>query len=263
MRALLGAREAGERPPLLLVHGSAASAEGWGGQLTGLRDRFHVIAVDRRGTGRSPLTPEVGAYSVAEHAQDLADLIVQRGLPTPVVCGSSFGAVITLHLARTRPELVRGVVLAEPPLPPQDRWPKVMEDFLADFRRTLAEADGPAVARLFLRTVVGEEDFENMPPAWRARSEALWPQIRMDVEALAAYPPELGALKGLRVPALMLGGSRSTGFYVFTLERLRMLLPESARLTLDGAGHMMHLDRPEAFNRAVTAFAERFIAPGA
>ena len=262
MRPLIEAREAGSGPPLVLVHGSAASADGWAHQLRGLKDNFRMYAVDRRGTGRSPHAEAVSAYSVAEHAEDLAAFIEGRGLAPTVACGSSFGAVVVLHVARTRPELLRGMVLAEPPLAPQQRLPKVLETFLADFRRALEQEGGPAAARLFLRAVVGEEDFEAMPPAWRARAEALWPQVRLDVEALAAYPPALDALKGLKVPALMLGGSRSKGYYIFTLERLRMLLPVSARLTLDGAGHMMHLDRPEAFNRAVIAFAERFIGSG-
>jgi pimeloyl-ACP methyl ester carboxylesterase len=262
MRPPLGAREVGQGPPMLLVHGSAASADGWAPQLRGLQDRFQLFAVDRRGTGRSPLEPGVDAYSVAEHAEDLAEFIQARGLPPPVLCGSSFGAVVALHLARTRPELVRGMVLAEPPLSPQATLPKQMVEFLAEFRRTLAEEGGPAGVRLFLRTVVGEADFEAMPAAWRSRAEGLWEAVRRDVEALAGYDPALSGLRGLRVPALMLGGGRSQGYYVFTLERLRMLLPVSARLTLDGAGHMMHLDQPEAFNRAVTAFAERFIGPG-
>lgn len=257
-------RSVGKGPGLLLVHGSAANADGWGQQTRGLKDSFRITTVDRLGSERSPLAEGATTCSVAEQAEALAELIEAKVQAPALVCGSSFGAVCVLHLARTRPELVRGIVLCEPPMAAQDDLPALVADFLNDFERCYADEGGPAAARYFLRTVLGTRDFEAMPKAWKARAEAMAPQIRLDVHALAEYRPDYKSLRQVNVPAMMLGGERSEGYFIFTLERLRMVLPNSARLTLKEAGHMMHLDQPEAFNRALRAFSDHFIgAPGA
>lgn len=252
-------RHVGAGPAMVLVHGSAANADGWVHQLRGLSDRYRVSTLDRRGTARSPLPEGAEAWSVPEHAADLARVLEAEVEGPAVVCGSSFGAACVLELAKARPELLRGVVLCEPPLPPMDSMPAVVEAFAEDFERRYEGEGGPAAARFFLETVLGPEDFARLPRVWLERAEAQAPQIRLDVAALAAYRPGYGTLRGVRVPALMVGGDRSKGYFSTTLEVLRASLPTSARLTLADAGHMMHLDQPEAFNRTLAAFESRFI----
>jgi len=150
---------------VLLVHGSAADHTTWTIQLASpLRDHFGLIAYDR------PIRD-----SVAAHAADAASLIAGRAL----VVGSSFGAVIALELVRTRPELVAGAVLIEPPIAAADR-PAATAQFLADFDRVAAERGGPAAGEFFLRTVLGDDTFERMPRAFQDRAMGKWAEIRAD-----------------------------------------------------------------------------------
>lgn len=253
-------RSVGQGRPLVLVHGSAANADGWGQQTRALKDGLHILCVERLGLPRSALPQGTTECSVATQAEALAELVEQHIQEPTVFCGSSFGAVCVLHLARTRPELVSGMILCEPPLPPQDDLPPVVAAFIDDFEARYHSEGGASAARFFLSTVLGQRDFEAMPKTWRERAESMAEAIRMDVHALRDYQPDFESLRGLEVPALMLGGARSEAYFVYTLERLRMVLPNSARLTLQDAGHMMHLDQPEAFNRAVRAFVDHFIA---
>ncbi|MEO8693401.1 MAG: alpha/beta fold hydrolase [Acidimicrobiales bacterium] len=49
----------GEGPALLLIPGLGDPVEAWQFQLADLADRYHVIAYDNRGVGRSPLPDHV------------------------------------------------------------------------------------------------------------------------------------------------------------------------------------------------------------
>src|SRR5450432_1349470 len=118
----------GTGPALILVHGSATDHTAWALQLSSpLRDRFELVAVDRSRT----------ATTVEDHAHPLAEL--GRG----IYVGSSFGAVCVLELARTRPELVAGMVLIEPPMAASDDV-IAGAGFFAEFERRIATDGGPS-----------------------------------------------------------------------------------------------------------------------
>jgi len=247
---------AGEGPSLLLVHGSATVAAGWGGQIAGLSRYFKILAYDRRGAPQSPLPPGANFWSVEQHAQD-AEALIEAHLPGPVLAvGSSFGAVVVLALARRIPTRLAGMVLCEPPLPSSDALPSVPTDYLQQMRRTATESGEEAAAAFFLQTVLGPEVYRAMPPAWRKRSLALHRAIFLDSEALAAHRVDYATLDQVRVPTLLCGGGRSGPYFEPTLEALGRRLPRAERVTFPEAGHMMHVDALSAFNSEVLRFSK-------
>lgn len=244
----------GMGPPLLLVHGSAADAATWTIQLSSLSARFRMLAPHRRGTPGSPLEIAGALFRVEEHAAEMARVIDDHAGEPVLGCGSSFGAVVLLELARRRPDLLRGMVLCEPPLPPSDQVPAVPSGLGCALDRIIATEGGPAAGAYFLRLVLGEEAFSRMPQSWRQRACALWQQIRLDTAALAHYRVGYDSLAQLEVPALLLGGARSGPWYRPTLEALALALPHAELRMLRGASHMMHADAHRAFNDALIEF---------
>jgi pimeloyl-ACP methyl ester carboxylesterase len=100
-------------PPLVFIHGWCCDRSYFAPQVDHFSASHRVVAVDQRGHGKSAPAPD-GDYSVAAFAADAAELIEDLGLDRPVVVGHSLGGVVSLALAASRPELVRGAVLVDP-----------------------------------------------------------------------------------------------------------------------------------------------------
>ena len=102
----------GEGEPLLLLHGLAGSTRNWVELLPELLKRYRVLAVDLPGHAGSGRLPR-GA-STSDFAAVAAAVLEAEAPDTALVAGHSFGGLVALRLARSRPELVRGLLLVSP-----------------------------------------------------------------------------------------------------------------------------------------------------
>lgn len=103
-------REYGEGDPLLLIMGLSANVDWWDPTFLGLlAERYHVVAFDNRGAGRSS-KPE-GPYTIPQMAADAAGLMDRLGWPSAHVLGMSMGGMIAQELTLMYPERVRKLVL--------------------------------------------------------------------------------------------------------------------------------------------------------
>ncbi|WP_377293746.1 alpha/beta fold hydrolase [Rhizobium sp. SG2393] len=103
---------AGEGPVVVFQHGLCGDC-GQTSEAFPADAGWRRVTVEARGHGRSE-AGDVGRFSIATFAADVAAVIEERiGAPV-VVGGISMGAAIALHLAVHRPDLVRGLVLARP-----------------------------------------------------------------------------------------------------------------------------------------------------
>jgi esterase len=105
---------ADDAPPVLLLHGITASVRTWGWLVPDLIDRYRVIRLDFRGHGRSARAP--GQYDLPGYVSDAAATIRQVAGGSCAVVGHSLGGGTAAALAQLHPELVRGLVLEDPPL---------------------------------------------------------------------------------------------------------------------------------------------------
>jgi pimeloyl-ACP methyl ester carboxylesterase len=102
----------GGGPTLVLLPGLTANAHAFDGLiLAGLGSRFRVLALDLRGRGLSD--KPVTGYSMPEHAADVIALLDELGVGRAVMCGHSFGGLLTLYLAARHPERVNKLVIID------------------------------------------------------------------------------------------------------------------------------------------------------
>lgn len=95
---------------VMLLHGWTCDSNDWIGQLPLFESRYHVVAPDLRGHGRSEVMPS-GAYAPDDYVADIEALISTRYPGQQfIIVGHSMGGQIAARLAARRPDLVSAVI---------------------------------------------------------------------------------------------------------------------------------------------------------
>src|SRR5262249_58391081 len=110
----------GDGPPLVCVHGLGGSALNWTAVGAGLAAHHHVLALDLRGFGQTPL----GSATRLRDNVRLLDLFLRQvvGRPATLV-GNSMGGLLSVWQAAEHPDTVCNLVLVDPALPWGRRGP--------------------------------------------------------------------------------------------------------------------------------------------
>ena len=101
-----------DKPPLVLVHGGRDHARSWDWVAEGLRDTWHVVAMDHRGHGDSEWVSD-GNYSSGDMVYDLAQFVHQLDVGPVTIVAHSMGGNVGLRYAGTFPDMVRKIVAIE------------------------------------------------------------------------------------------------------------------------------------------------------
>jgi len=112
--------EAGEGPPVVMVHGFPESWYSWRHQIKALADAgYRAMAIDVRGYGRSACPSAIDAYAMTALVGDVIEVINSTGDAPAVVIGHDWGAPIAWNTALLRPERVRAVAGLSVPYSPR------------------------------------------------------------------------------------------------------------------------------------------------
>lgn len=250
--------EAGRGEPLLVLPGFASDAASFARVAPALGERFRVRIAQPRGIGAFP-APAGSRHSVAEAAADAAALTEECGAH---VIGVSLGAAVALELALARPERVRSLVLVTPVMAPRPRLVAV----LAAWARLAAESTPEAAAAallpwLFSEGALAQRDVHAR--ALRGLADSLARLGPAGCAALAATaaalpnwsPPTPEALRAVGAPTLVIeaGEDLLTG----SASALASAIPGATHVRIDGAGHALLLEAPDAALAAIDAHRQR------
>lgn len=258
--------EAGSGDPLIFVHGSLGSFDSWRDQIAAFARHFRVISYSRRFHPPNRPVADGAGYALERHADDLIRLIEGLRLERVHLVGSSYGASTALLVALQRPELVRSLVLGEPPLLPWlSRSPagdSLRREFqtlvLVPTRAAFARGDSVGALRRFIDGVNGTPGrFATLPAA--ARNELLRSAFEMRLEMRAdpdAYMPALSCrdVGGIMSPVLLVTGAESPRLFHVITDELERCLATEVRVRVPGAGHAIHAANPAFYNSVVLGF---------
>jgi pimeloyl-ACP methyl ester carboxylesterase len=251
--AIVAYTDAGEGPPVLLVHGSASSRRLWRALIERLAPRYRVIAPDLIGYGES------SAWHAGARATDL-DVVnaFARAVGEPLhLVGHSYGGALALRAARELGSRLASLTLIEPAafdlLDPRGDAPARAEIEAVAGRHVELIADGEieACAAHFMGYWIGADAWAAMPAETRARIVPTMPKIAAEFRMLFRSPEALGAYRRLRVPTLLVRGTRTTLAAHGVVERLAATLPQCDLVEIPGAGHMAPLSHADAVNAAI------------
>lgn len=219
-----------------------------------------LLAVDLRGHGESGWAP--GTYSLNHYVADVVRFCEQVVGQPAVLVGHSLGAAIAMTVAQRRPDLVKALLLEDPPLAPSEQ--------LTDHPlRQIFAAERDVIAQMRDRDAPAEEyaDILVMAPAMNRAGSSLADVLgdagtRAQAWALAHVDPltldavlDGSALDGVRpdapiaCPVLLLRADPDllTAFRDEDEEALRAANPHIEVTTVGGASHLIHDEKPDRF----------------
>ena len=110
--------EAGEGPPVVLLHGFPDFWYSWRFQIPALAGAgFRVIAPDMRGYNLSSRPQDVSSYATGKLAADVRDLIAERGAERAFLAGHDWGAAVAWIAAMRHPEAIGRLAILNVPHP--------------------------------------------------------------------------------------------------------------------------------------------------
>ncbi|WP_062377489.1 alpha/beta fold hydrolase [Demequina pelophila] len=252
-------------PTLLLLHGITDGGAVWTRVADALADRFDIVMPDARGHGASArlaADPTVEAL-----VEDAAAIVEALDLGPVLVWGHSMGAETAARLAAARPDLVRGLILEDPPFaaePADDASGATTDDphlrafiELLSSVREMSDQERLAMARR-----------EN--PGWHEDELAPWAQTKaqLDHRALALLDGGLGrawraALEGIECTTLLVTGDPERGAIVTpeVASEAATVLRHGQVRHIAGAGHSIHRDRFADALAAAAGLLDRIVPP--
>jgi len=246
-------------PPLVFLHGIGGAARAWRRQISDFGHDYRAVAWDMPGYGSSA---PLATVTIATLADALQDFLIAIGASKPILVGHSIGGMIVQEwLVRDPIAASAAVVLAQtsPAFGKADGdWQKsFIEARLGPLSRgeTMASLAPGLVAEL-----VGENpDADGMALARDCMASVPEASYRASTMALLGFDRR-HALKDIKVPTLVLSGSRDRNAPAPMMAKMASYIPRATYVELDGAGHLVNLERPNAFNSAVKQFLAANIA---
>ena len=248
---ILHAIQAGEGPPVVLLHGLFGAARNFGMIQRGLASRYRTIALDMRNHGESPHAADMRYPTQAE---DVRDTLRSLGVETAAVIGHSMGGKAAMALALRWPEQVGRLLVADiAPVIYQHGNTSIAQAMQAipltqALTRQQADAGlADAVPRPDVRAFLLQNLRLGASPHWRIglrEIAAAIPDLEGWVDLPSAYPGT----------SLFVTGGNSD--YVLPEHRpiIRRLFPAARFIAVKNAGHWVHADNPAGFLSVVEAF---------
>lgn len=259
-------REAGKGQPVVMIPGWSQTAAQFKHQLSGLSDKYRVIAIDMRGHGESD-KPAYG-YRIHRLSADVHEFLAAKGLRNVVLAGHSMGCSVIwgywelyggdrlskLVLIDQMPMITANPIWAEQEK--TDAGAILDKNSLYDVTNSLAGADGVKTTEGFITGMFTKA---------YSRDEVNW-AIQQNLKFPRPYAARLlydhatndwrDVLPRINVPTLIVGGKtslvgwKSQQWMGTQIKGSRVEIFEEA----EGGNHFMFMENPEKFNRIVREF---------
>ena len=245
--------DAGSGPVVVLLHGYPFNRTLWRDQVTVLQENYRVIVPDLRGHGASAIMP--GPATMEQMAGDIAGLLDNLNIERATIGGLSMGGYVALAFYRLFPFRVLSLILAA--------------------TRAQADNDEAKQNREVQAAKARNEGMEGiadalLPKLLTAETVAKRPEIVKHLRGMMASTNPEGAaaallgmatrqdqtsfLSEIAAPTLLLVGSEDAITPPVDAELMHREIKGSRLEIIEGAGHVVNLEKREEFNAAIGRF---------
>jgi pimeloyl-ACP methyl ester carboxylesterase len=243
---------AGDGPVLVLLHGGAVDSRAWDDQFHVFAEHYKTVRYDLRGAGKSA-RPE----KPFSNSEDLYALLRFLKIDRAYLMGISRGGGIAYDFTLEHPEMVGALILVSSNLSNGPAAYSEMFERATEAGRLHGAAAAAQVwgndpyqgpVRDEARPRVLEILEENLPRFRRFDGAPVVQQLS------SSEIPRKERLSEIRVPAFVISGERDNADARANYEAWAKGIPRAKKLVVDDAAHLVNIDQPEIFNRAVLDF---------
>ena len=236
---------------LLVANSLMANGSMWNWNVPALADRYRVLRYDKRGHGKSGVTP--GPYSIAQLADDAVGLLDALKIEKVHFMGLSIGGMIGQQLGARYPERILSLSLCNTAseMPPRSLW----EDRFNTARsQGLAGLVDGTIGRWFTAPFVerAPKDIEKVRQMILATNVEGYIGCGSAVRDMA----QSTMLLKIKAPTLVLSGRHDPACTVDQGIVLNRLIDGSQMVIIEDAAHLSNIEQPARFNQAVREFID-------
>jgi Beta-lactamase class C and other penicillin binding proteins len=253
--------ESGKGEPLIFIHGHSLDNTMWDIQFREFAQKYRVIRYDARGYGQSSMPDESKQFM---HVEDLIRLMDQLKIKKAHIIGLSMGGFIALDCIALHQDRLLSATLASGNIfsvnGPDTPWttPEI-EKRNKEIAELKSRGIDPFKREWFnaLMNSSGSQKERMRAPLWKMiyEWEAWQPLHREPRLVLGNSVIDILKKETIKVPVLILEGKSPNNHYKEHLQVLD-LIPSAKLQFIEDAGHMMNMERPEEFNKAVWQFLD-------
>jgi pimeloyl-ACP methyl ester carboxylesterase len=253
----LKVERAGSGPALVLLHAAVGDLRLWDPQFEEFARRYDVVRFDFSGFGSSPVP--TGPYSfLGDLRAVMDDLEIERA----ALVGESMGAHVALEAALAMPERVGAVVAAAPVRSPGE-GSQEMREFSAAEDEAVDRGDLEGATQLNLTTWLDgpTRGPEAIDADLRARVFGMqltafknWQAADPDLPYEKLDPPLEDRLGDIAAPVLAIWPTLDMPDAKTSTEWIVATVPGARRAVIEGAAHIVNMEKPDEFNRVVLEF---------
>jgi pimeloyl-ACP methyl ester carboxylesterase len=235
--------QGGVQAPIVFVHGDFADGmESWGSVATAIGGRARSIVVDRPGFYPEDVGDE--AFTIAGDADYLLSALAEMGLSSFHLVGHSYGGLVAVEIAATRPTLVRSLHLLEPPwlaLLPDDPPVRELDEQVRAIQLAHRDGEDTTTTEAFFTAMGAGHTVERLrgTPEWDRLSSHASRFAR--TEPANTYPPTRLDQLDDKIPVALYTGGRSHPGLRSIVAALGNRIGRAQLVDVPGAGHAVQM----------------------
>lgn len=264
-------------PDIVFLHATGFNARTYRALLAPLGERFQVWALDARGHGRTTLPAHTFGYASWQRHRDDLIAVLQKYCTAPVtLAGHSMGATVSLLAAGKRNDLIAGLALLEPVILPASAYaftelpgaPLIQRmtfplavgaarrrDKFASREEAAAALTGRGVFKTFPPEIVADYVADGLIEDGQGGFRlACRPKYEAATFCAQRHDP-WGALRRVTDPLVLLRAEKNSTISEAAAHRMAAIKPDARIATVEGAGHMLPIERPDRARSAIETAA--------
>ncbi|MBY0427044.1 MAG: alpha/beta fold hydrolase [Cytophagales bacterium] len=253
---LLNYKVSGIGQPLIILHGLFGSGDNWQSIAKNLSEHYTVYLVDARNHGRSP---QSDLFNYSSMANDLSAFISEQEIVNPIIVGHSMGGKTAMKYAVRTKNPIKGLVIVD--IAPRYYKPHHQQYIAGLMAINLDTLTSRSEAEQIMEnhvTEISERQFllknlyrtDEGKFAWRFNLDVIASQIDNIGEELSdSYTTE--------IPTLFIKGENSNYIQDKDTEQIKHIFTHSEIVSIPGAGHWVHAEKPTEFLSALEGFIQK------